>query len=793
MTVGQLRITAAAWAATLAAAAAMLPVVEGAGWLVQAAVLLAIQSGAGAAARWQGLRGPLVLSAQVLVSALLITVVTVPEHATAGVLPGPGALDALGLLLSTGAEDVARYVAPAPLTPGIQLMLVGGVLLIGLLTDLLAVTLHSAASAGLPLLALYSVAAGVGQDGPTWPYFLCAAAGFLLLLLVEGRDRLARWGAHLSRPGGAERSVPALPRSPSGRRIGALTLGIAVLAPALLPSLDGGLLDLSGSGGGRAAGSADALASVNPVVALQDQLNRPRDRTVLTYRSDTDRPQELYLRLVALDAFDGEEWRSSRWWSDTAPAAPWPVPGLAPGVATSTVITSVQAGDTYAQPSVPVPYPAVGVFAAGDWAFDQGSQTLVSGDRDLTVQGLGYQVEHLLVEPTAQQLAMAPPPADEELRRHFTEVPGALPAEVGQLAREVTAGAVNDHERAVALQNWFTRDGGFRYDTDVRAGTGSEAIVSFLQQREGFCIHFAFAMAAMARTLDIPAQVAVGFTPGRQTGAGTYQVGIHNAHAWPELYFEGVGWVRFEPTPGQGSTPAHTRPDSASPDRDSPSRPDRPEQQPDPQDPRASEENEERCDPALEPGACPAGPELDLGTGSGSAGAAPLPVVWVAGGALLLVLLAAAPPLWRAGARSRRLRPSAGPEAAWQELRDTAWDLGLPPHRTDTPRQTARRLSDTCRLTGPAREAVHELALAVEEDRYAPAGLRKAPRPAADAVRTACAGLRAAAGRRQRLRAALLPHSAVRVIRAGAAQRMRAARAAGRAGRLLPGRRQRGT
>src|SRR5699024_8203382 len=57
-------------------------------------------------------------------------------------------------------------------------------------------------------------------------------------------------------------------------------------------------------------------------------------------------------------------------------------------------------------------------------------------------------------------------------------------------------------------------------------------------------------MAAMARSLGIPARIGVGFTAGTPTGDGEYEVRMNQAHAWPELYFEGAGWVRFEPTPG---------------------------------------------------------------------------------------------------------------------------------------------------------------------------------------------------------------------------------------------------
>lgn len=146
-----------------------------------------------------------------------------------------------------------------------------------------------------------------------------------------------------------------------------------------------------------------------------------------------------------------------------------------------------------------------------------------------------------------------------DLRREFTAVPGSLPDVVAEKAREVTKGADNHYEQAVKLQDWFAVNGGFTYDTQVEVGSGSGAIARFLKDKRGFCVHFSFAMASMARTLGIPARVAVGFTPGTPQADGSMSVGLRDAHAWPELYFEGVGWTRFEPTPNRGSTPEYTQ------------------------------------------------------------------------------------------------------------------------------------------------------------------------------------------------------------------------------------------
>ncbi len=101
------------------------------------------------------------------------------------------------------------------------------------------------------------------------------------------------------------------------------------------------------------------------------------------------------------------------------------------------------------------------------------------------------------------------------------------------------------------LQGWFQRE--FDYSLEVQSGHGNSAIESFLRERVGYCEQFAGTYAAMMRTLDYPARVAVGFTSGTETAPGNFRVLGRNAHAWPEVWFDGLGWVAFEPTPGRGA------------------------------------------------------------------------------------------------------------------------------------------------------------------------------------------------------------------------------------------------
>ncbi|MFF7091534.1 DUF3488 and DUF4129 domain-containing transglutaminase family protein [Streptomyces rubradiris] len=759
---GRARLALCAAAATLMASCALLPLVAKPTWLLQLVPLVAVQTGVGAAARRIPLGRSLTLAAQLLVTLVLLTLVCARQHAIAGLIPGPDAVRYLAELLGQGADDISRYAIPAPVTDGIRLMLIGGVLLVGLLVDTLAVTFRSAAPAGLPLLALYSVAAGLSEGGADWLWFLVAAAGYLMLLLAEGRDRVAQWGRIF---GGAPR-IPgapvAGPMAPvrTGRRIGVAALGVALILPLALPSLPGGLLERAREGVG--AGGMGTVSAVDPLVSLHDYLNTNDDRTVLSLKTSTNDLSDLYLRIVSLDDFDGTTWKASRrGYADVPDPLPTPA-GLDEDVRRDTIRTTITAADTYAQDSLPMPYPPSRVRVDGRWRYEPVGMTL-AGDRGQTTRGERYEVASLDVEPTAEQLAAAPPPP-AALWEQYTKVPSSLPRVVARTAKEITEGASSHYEEAVKLQDYFAVTGGFQYDTQVEAGRGPRAIANFLEDKQGFCVHFSFAMAAMARTLGIPARVAVGFAPGTPQADGTVAVSQRDAHAWPELYFEGVGWTRFEPTPTRGTTPSYTlsdAPGSSLPDETMPSR-------------RASSAPSAAASPSE---SCAGGPRRLPSCDSPSAAAVPHHDpddtdrwVWplIVAGALLVLAVPLVPLLWRRRTRALRLGghdrtprgAAAHTLAAWQELTDSAWDHGIPPDESLTPRKAAERIVRLGRLDAAAGAAVHRVADAVEQVLYAPR-----PRPAAGTardVREAVEGLRAVGSAGTRLRALFLPRSSVR-------------------------------
>ncbi|WP_406075952.1 transglutaminaseTgpA domain-containing protein [Streptomyces virginiae] len=779
---GRAKLTLFAALATLLTSWSLNALVDSQAWLLQAALLLAVQSAVGAGARRVPLARTLTVAAQVLMSLLLLAFLYAGKGESHGDGPLAYLVTDFGALFGQGVRDVGEFAIPAPLTDGIKLLLVSGVLLIGLLVDTLAVTMRTAAAAGLPLLALYSVASGLaGGGGASWFAFLLAGCGYLMLLLSEGRDRLAQWGrvfgaaprrgaadSGLAGGAGAQATAPVK----FGRRIGAVTLGLALAVPAVLPSLGGGLLggtqDAAEDSGGGVGGT---ISAVNPLVSLQSNLNAQDNRVVLKYRTNSPQQADQYLRILALDEFNGVKWEASgRALVDVPEKLPEP-PGLRAPVSRSAVevTTSISAADYYTQRYLPMPYPATSVEIGGKWRFEPAGRTLVGDqlgrDKFQNVQGAEYTVRSLLLKPTAQQLQSAPKP-DPAVQEEYTKLPDNLPPVVAETARQVTQGAKDDYTRAVKLQDYFAVNGGFRYNTRTASGTGPQAVARFLADKEGFCVHFAFSMAAMSRSLGIPARVAVGFTPGEKQSDGNVNVSMRDAHAWPELYFEGVGWTRFEPTPRSGiNIPEYSRAQTPATQPSAPAPlPSQSVAQPS-TGPSATPE----CPPNLKKlGECgAAAPAQSTGGGGGPSVTSVLGWAALAVAVLGLPLL---PMLWRTRLRARRLA-TGEVLTAWRELGDTAWDAGVLPDEALSPRRAASRIVELGRLDEEPAAAVHRIAGAVERALYAPPGAEVSYPELADDVLLARTGLLASADRLPRLRTLLLPRSAARVAWAFSARR----------------------
>jgi transglutaminase-like putative cysteine protease len=165
--------------------------------------------------------------------------------------------------------------------------------------------------------------------------------------------------------------------------------------------------------------------------------------------------------------------------------------------------------------------------------------------------GEGYLVSVALTRANEAQLGAAGTEYPEVVRELYLDDSMATDR-VAELAREITANATSPYEQARALAAFLARDPQFSYATEAPLPSEDQDLVDFFlfaeNGRTGYCEYYASAMALMARTLGLPARVAVGFAPGERIGDGIYQVREANAHAWTEIYFPGYGWQIFEAT-----------------------------------------------------------------------------------------------------------------------------------------------------------------------------------------------------------------------------------------------------
>lgn len=684
-------------------------------------------------------------------------------EATLGIIPDVSALQRLIDLAGSGNKDIARYAAPIAVSPGVELIAVAGVGLVALVVDTLAVTARRAALAGLPLLALYTVPAALAPDGVTWQAFALGGAGYLALLLAESRERVTRWGRPMRFSTRSEwhDDVQTAPLAQLGRRVGAAALGLALVVPAVLPDISMGSLGFGGSGFGRGNGVGKRVSVVNPIVDLGRNLRQGENRPVIRYSGPA-----TYLRMIGLDVFDGTTWKPSRYKvpddQTLANGLPRP-PGLEAANETRRNFHEIEVFELD-QEWLPLPYPPRRVKIEGEWLYDAATFNVFS--TNTSTRHKTYRVSSRGVRPSADQLREAPDDARSSSLDSYLQYPLNIPSVVERTAKDVTDSAVTDYDKALALQTWLRDPAEFTYSTEVSRAvgdsSGAAAIAAFLDARRGYCVHFASAMAIMARMLGIPARVAIGFTPGKRDKDARYVVGLHDAHSWPELYFEGVGWMAFEPTPADrtGDPPLWAQPAPAGGGESSV-----PSASPSPTSSASSTFNRQTGDEEDAQGGVPFGADKPLWQ---RVRLPLMPTLTMLG----LLALAALPALTRRAVRRRRWRRALSPRdtvvAGWAELHDTLRDFGVSWHESDSPRRGAARVVRDQSLPPRAAEAMRRLAAATERLHYA-GSLGEVGDLRAD-VATVDAALAGAASRRRRARARIFPRS-TRSVAAAVAER----------------------
>jgi transglutaminase-like putative cysteine protease len=634
-------------------------------------LLAVLVAGTGVATRWWRWPGAAVFASQVVVGALLSCLLL-----TGSPLPVGGAWTELTTTIRDAFDSAQTYQAPVPVeAPPVDALLLLGGLACLLLVDLLACTWRRAPLAGLPLLAIFSIPVGMIDGTVAWWVFTGTAVGFLTMLFLQEGDQVARWG----RPLGQDRETgdpisfgagATAVRGTAGLVGGAAT-AIAVLVPVLIPATGWHVFDFGpGSGGG------DDIQVNNPTADLVRDLKRGDD--VPLVRVTTDDPDPSYLRIVTLTRFSDAEWSPGdrQVPSDQLADGQMPPPqGVAAELSREDYAWQVDVLPSFDSRWLPTLPPVSQVDAAGDWRYDQRTMDFIAGDDGLSTAALDYTMTSVDLDLTSEDLEDAGTPTGK-VDRIFTDLPDDMPPIVHDLAAQVTDGEATLYEKAVALQDWFRNE--FTYSLDRADGNGTDALVEFLSDgpggREGYCEQFASAMAVMARDLGIPARVAIGFLNPTEERPDTYVYSSDDMHAWPELFFDGAGWVRFEPTPAgrADDVPAYTVPGtpvdeptvSASPSASS------------------SAAAPTRRPQDTESAAADSDTSADAGSGFPWG-----PTLGGLGALLVAAVVLLLPRTVRARRRERRLA-AGGVEPVWDELRDTARDLGVPWPDGRSPRRT---------------------------------------------------------------------------------------------------------
>lgn len=750
----RVRVAALGWLATVTTSLSFYPALAEKDFLLLGAFYAAVVVGTGVLLRSLRLPAFVVLLIQLLVLAEAL-LLHFGEDLRFGIVPTEATFAGIEEILRAGSDVAQQYSPPAPASPGLTLMVVFAVALTAIVVDAIAVGLGRVPLAGLPLLTLYTVPVAVLPSGVPVLAFVAGAAAYVAMVMADERDRLAHWGRLVSRqtsPHDAAR-IDTSGLGATGRRVSVIAVAAAVVLPVFVPTLPAALLD--GGGSGEGDGDGQRLSFRDPMVTLAEDLKRDEPVELIHVAGET-RPQ--YLRMVVLDTPTPDAWVATK--VDTSEALsiqkvlPDPT-GLTGEVEVQRYDFDLELTDEFPDDSrwLPVPFNAYFVKASDDFAYVASDQTVVATTEDAVADIDDYVVSFDEIMPTPEQLRSAgPPPAD--IVERYGDVPNDVPAVVIDKARELTAGADNPYDQATALQSFFRGRGEFEYNLQAKYDYGYQSMAQFLEKREGFCQHFSATMAMMARSVGIPTRIAVGFLePPYSNSDGEWVFTSHNVHAWPELYFDGVGWVRFEPTPGIGAEYPEYAPRSAAPQpTDTPSSSVGPN--------NTAEQTQAR--PTEAPTTAAAGGGGD----DGSSG--PLPSRgWLVLAAL--VLLAVTPAGLRSAVRRSRLnRPmdsADAAEAAWLELRDRIRDLRLPWTGSMTPRARERAVAELLYGDQDGLRALHRLTLSVERARYA-RSLAPDADPRSDVAEVLDVVGREAE-RSQRLRAFFLPSSLLPDIRTG--------------------------
>ncbi len=563
------------------------PTSSGTKWqfIVIAALIL------GATITWTALTyraHPLIVVAINLIAMVVAVARIAAPETTSSLLPTGETLTAVADHLDRAMGLIRTGIEPVSSTAGIVIVLaavfwVAGVLLTwGLMRGHPYVAL-------VPPLVLALQFATMDRTRTGWlriAIFLTIVAGSVVAITIDERDQSA---GRMS--GGRQRRSSVTSRlAPSAAGVLAITLFLSVSATGVMAGMvphDGVLPWRSATGL-----TSDFYGGIayNPFIGIQQSLVSQSDTPVFLAEITGDVPaSEVYFRLVTMETYNGGQFFADKPTVVDLDTRPWEDSDNRFAGPTARITTTVQI-ERLRMDWLPETYVPDSFTSDEDIIRDvrvRQADGAIRLDGNLSYEGLTYTVESDVPTPDIAVLAtddrgelspafefaateqtvplpvVVPARAEPADVEKYLNVPDDLDSGIATEARRQTNNLTTNYEIGLALESWFHSDA-FAYSTNIDPGHGATDLSAWLLDPEspnyhiGYCENFATAMAVMARTLDVPSRVVLGFTPGEATDQeNVVIVRDRNAHAWVELWIPTQGWVRFDPTPrGDGVNPS---------------------------------------------------------------------------------------------------------------------------------------------------------------------------------------------------------------------------------------------
>lgn len=137
-----------------------------------------------------------------------------------------------------------------------------------------------------------------------------------------------------------------------------------------------------------------------------------------------------------------------------------------------------------------------------------------------------------------------------KIKDEYLQVPSEVPDRVINLAKEITDNCTNQYDKAQAIYEYLKNN--YEYDINLdELPKGKDAVDYFLfEKKRGYCTYFASSMAIMCRSIGIPVRYVEGAVIDyKERDNDWYFIKTGNSHAWTEIYLNGFGWIRMDPTP----------------------------------------------------------------------------------------------------------------------------------------------------------------------------------------------------------------------------------------------------